>query len=114
MVLRGELWAIIYGADDDHHPDLNEASIFRETLARIEKIVSKKRIVIAATADTRKTWNDELRALPAENRLELPCERGVPAAGLLAFFHVFRKEPTSRVLLIPAHHRVNNEKIFLE
>src|SRR5262245_15247420 len=109
MVVRGQLWAIIYGEDEDQRPE-----IFHETLARVEKVVSKKRIVVVATEETGRARSEEPCALPPENCLELPCDRGTPAAALLAFFHVFRKEPTSRVLLIPAHHRVKNERSFLE
>lgn len=114
MTARGQLWAIIYGADEDQYPQLNDAHVFRDTLSRVAKVVSEKRIVVSMTPEVHALWGEELGRLPVQNRIEAPYERGVPAGALLAFFQLFRKEPTSRVLLIPANHRVREEKVLLD
>lgn len=117
MATNGALWAIIYGADEEQSEgapsDPNDPLLFRETLARVAKLVPKKRIVVAINPDLRARWASELGSLPPQNCLEAPYERGAPAAVLLAFFQVFRKEPTSRVLVIPADHRVADDKSFI-
>src|SRR5262245_37739493 len=95
MAVRGQIWAIIYGADEEQYPYLNDADIFRETLARVLKVVSEKRIVVSMTSEVHARWGEALARLPVQNRIEVPYERGAAASALLAFFQLFRKEPTS-------------------
>lgn len=117
MTAGGALWAIIYGADEEQGQDAaasaNDPLLLRETLARVAKVVSKKRIVVALNPELREKWAAELAAIPPQNCIEAPYERGAPAAVLLAFFQVFRKEPTSRILVIPAGQQLTDEKTFL-
>jgi mannose-1-phosphate guanylyltransferase len=107
MTAPGELWAILYGAGDC------EPEALGRSIERIAGLIPKKRILVVATPESCEAHRAVLAALPAKNSLFVPIERGAPAALLLSFFHLFRAQPSARVLFIPAAHQVEDEAAFL-
>jgi mannose-1-phosphate guanylyltransferase len=113
VIARGQTWAIVHGAEQrGKRSALDDALVFEHALARAGRVVGEDRVIVAASERQRELWTDQLREVPAENIVVHPHERGSPAGILLPFLRIFRREPSARILVLPANHIVIDENIF--
>lgn len=119
MTGRGQPWAIIHGAEERAGTDaerlrskLDDPLVFERVYDRMVRIVGAEHVLIAASHRLRETWAEVLADIPDHNIIDHPYERGLPAAILLPFLHIFRREPSARVLVVPADQIISEEDIF--
>jgi mannose-1-phosphate guanylyltransferase len=61
---------------------------------------------------TRASWSSADCGALEQNMIEQPYDRGSAASILLPFFAIFRREPSARVLVVPAHHTVECDDVL--
>jgi hypothetical protein len=124
MKRHDPLWAIVISmdsfADEPLIDDVDEPAVdprpietrMEETLARAARLTRSERIMVCVSKPGKKRWAERLADLPPRNVIVQPYDRGTAPAMLLPFFHVFRRDPSAKVLVMPAHHHVDDERIL--
>jgi mannose-1-phosphate guanylyltransferase len=82
------------------------------TLARASRIAPKQRIIVSISRHARKRAEKRLASHAAENIITQPFDRGTAAGALLPFFHIFRRDPMAKVLVLPTNQFVEHESVF--
>jgi mannose-1-phosphate guanylyltransferase len=87
-------------------------SLLGEALARAARIVPRKRIVVVVADEHRSLWERELQALPPENVIVQPRNRGTAAGIMLPALHVLARDPEARMAFLPSDHHVEQEEVI--
>ena len=89
-----------------------EATMLQQTVARIEPLVPRDRILIVTGADQAEATRAQLPDLPAENVIAEPCPRDTaPCVGLAAGI-VAKKDPAATMIVMPADHVIEPAEAF--
>jgi mannose-1-phosphate guanylyltransferase len=90
-----------------------EATMLQQTVARIEPLVPRDRILIVTGADQAEATRKQLPDLPARNVIAEPCPRDTgPCVGLAAGI-VVKKDPSATMIVMPADHVIEPAEAFL-
>jgi len=87
-------------------------SLLGDALARAARIVPKKRIVVVVAAEHRRFWERELEALPRENVVVQPRNKGTAAGILLPALSVLERDPGAKLAFLPSDHFVEQEYVI--
>ena len=88
------------------------ASLLEEAMDRGESVVRPRRITTIVAAQHRSWWEVPLRALPRENIIVQPENKGTAVGLLLPLLHVLRRDPDAVVAVLPADHYVREEDVL--
>ena len=86
-----------------------ESSLLEDAIGRAAKVAMPQYICSVVAAKHRRWWPDSLRALPQQNVLVQPCNRGTAHGILFALLQIQMRAPDSIVLMLPADHYVGDE-----
>jgi mannose-1-phosphate guanylyltransferase len=90
-----------------------ESTMLQQTVARIEPLVPRERILIITGADQAQATRAQLPNLPAHNVIAEPCPRDTaPCVGLAAGI-VADKDPAATMIVMPADHVIEPALMFL-
>jgi mannose-1-phosphate guanylyltransferase len=89
-----------------------EATMLQQTVARIEPLVPRDRILIITGADQAAATRAQLPDLPAENVIAEPSPRDTaPCVGLAAGI-VVKRDPAGTMIVMPADHVIEPAEAF--
>lgn len=89
-----------------------DATMLQQTVARIEPLVPRDRIIIVTGADQAAATREQLPDLPGENVIAEPCPRDTaPCVGLAAGI-VAHKDPEGTMIVMPADHVIEPADAF--
>lgn len=89
-----------------------EHSLLHDALLRARTVASPAHTCAIVAADHRRWWEPSLRALPRENIIVQPCNRGTAIGILLPLATILRRDPDATLLVLPSDHFVRNEVIL--
>ncbi|HEX7375159.1 MAG TPA: sugar phosphate nucleotidyltransferase [Steroidobacteraceae bacterium] len=84
-------------------------SLLQEALERAGRVAPPRRVCTIVAAQHRRWWSAPLAALPAENVIVQPENRGTAIGVLLPLLRLELRDPRGRVVLLPADHHVRDE-----
>ena len=87
-------------------------SLFRLALARAHAVVPHDRVLCVVATKHEQWWRRELAELPEENVIVQPMNRGTAIATLLPLLVVRSRDPSPRLVFLPADHYVEDEHAF--
>lgn len=87
-------------------------SLLGDALARAGRIAPRKRIVVIVAEEHRRFWEHELAALPPENVVVQPRNKGTAAGILLPALTVLERDPGARLAYLPSDHFVAREYVI--
>lgn len=87
-------------------------SLVGDALARAARIVPRKRIVVVVAREHRRLWGSEFAALPRENVIVQPGNRGTAAGVLLPALAVLERDPLAKLAFLPSDHFVKKEYVL--
>lgn len=87
-------------------------SLIQRTLDRALSLVPHDRVVTVVSEAHREWWEHETDALPAENVIVQPGNRGTAAGILLPLLHIAARDPAAVVVVLPSDHHVDDEEIL--
>ena len=90
-----------------------DATMLQQTVARIEPLVPRERVVIVTGADQAEATRAQLPELPPENIVAEPCPRDTAACVGLAAWIVRKKDPHGTMIVMPADHVIEPAAVFL-
>jgi mannose-1-phosphate guanylyltransferase len=88
-------------------------SMLQQTLARVERIIPRERILVIVSDGDRLDAAQQLSAWPAENIIYQPVDRGTAPGILLPLVHVSRRDPAAIVAVFPCDHFILDESTFM-
>jgi mannose-1-phosphate guanylyltransferase len=86
-----------------------ESCLLEDAIGRAAKVAMLQHICSVVAAKHRRWWPASLKALPQQNILVQPCNRGTAHGILFALLQIQRRAPDSIILMLPADHYVVNE-----
>lgn len=89
-------------------------SLLEEAILRGGRVVVKERLC-TIVADQHRQWWSECRllaALPRENLIVQPRNRGTGIGVLYSLLHIMRRDPRARLVLLPSDHYVREEDVL--
>ena len=91
-----------------------ECSLLQESLHRASTIAPRQRICAIVAEQHRQWWQPQLWALPPENIIVQPANRGTAHGILLPLLSVLERDPSAQVVLLPCDHYVADEPVLAE
>lgn len=88
------------------------ASLLDEALERARQLSSPARTVVVVAEQHRNWWKPALRALPTDNVVVQPANRGTGNGILLPLLQIIEREPGARLLILPSDHHVREEAVL--
>jgi mannose-1-phosphate guanylyltransferase len=92
---------------------LGRRSLLEHTLARVERIIPRERILVVVSTDHRQEAAPQLAHWPADNIIYQPANRDTAPGILLPLAHVSHRAPFATVVLFPADHFIVAEERFM-
>jgi mannose-1-phosphate guanylyltransferase len=92
---------------------IGRRSMLEHTLARVERLIPRERILIVVSTDHRPEVAAQLAHWPQENVLFQPLNRDTTPGILLPLAHVSHREPFATVAIFPSDHFILDEARFL-
>jgi len=90
-----------------------DATMLQQTVARIEPLVPRERVVIVTGANQAEATHAQLPELPPENIVAEPCPRDTAACVGLAAWIVRKKDSHGTMIVMPADHVIEPAAVFL-
>lgn len=87
-------------------------SLLGATLGRAQRIAPLERIVAIVAAQHRRWWESELRAIPADNVIIQPENRGTATGVLLPVLWITQREEDATIVVLPSDHFVGSEEVL--
>ena len=84
-------------------------SLVEEAIQRARQVVSLDRTCTIVAEQHAHYWRKSLRALPAENLILQPRNRGTAHGVLLCVLSILERDPLARIIFLPADHFVLDE-----
>jgi len=85
-------------------------SLLGATLERAKRIVPPERIVVIVAAQHQRWWESELEAIPADNVIIQPENRGTANGILLPLLWISQRDDDATIVLLPSDHFVKSEE----
>jgi mannose-1-phosphate guanylyltransferase len=92
---------------------IGRRSMLEHTLARVERLIPRERMVVMVSADHRYEAAQQLAQWPADNIIYQPANRDTAPGILLPLAHVSHRDPFATVALFPADHFIVEEERFM-
>jgi mannose-1-phosphate guanylyltransferase len=89
-------------------------SLLEETLERALAVTDRARTVAVVADAHRKWWSPLTAAIPAQNLVVQPRNRGTGNGILLPLLHVVNRDPDARVVILPSDHYIAREPVLRE
>src|SRR5437868_12113008 len=91
---------------------VSDKTLLEETLARLEGLIPRERILILTNAEQENAVRKLLRNFPKENIVAEPAKRDTAAAVALGTGWVAARDHAAIMLVLPADHRIANRTAF--
>lgn len=91
-----------------------QRSMLQHTLARVERLIPRERILVVVSRDHRDEVRQQLAHWPTHNVIFQPANRDTGPGILLPLMHVTRRDPEATVAVFPSDHFIKDEKRFVE
>ena len=91
---------------------VSERTLLEETIARLEDLVPRERILILTNVDQEQPVRKLLSGFPPENIISEPAKRDTAAAVALGAGWVAGRDHSATMLVLPADHLITNRKAF--
>ncbi|MGE0824368.1 MAG: sugar phosphate nucleotidyltransferase [Candidatus Binatia bacterium] len=92
---------------------IGRRSMLEHTLARVERMIPRERIVVVLSADHRPEAAPQLAHWPVDNVIYQPANRDTAPGILLPLAHVSHRDPLATVALFPSDHFILDEERFM-
>ncbi len=92
---------------------IGHRSMLDHTLARVERLIPRERILIVVSTEHRHEVSRQLNQWPTSNVIFQPRNRDTAPGILLPLAHVAQREPFATVALFPSDHFIREEKRFM-
>jgi len=89
-------------------------SLLHEALDRARALTPLSNVCAVVAAQHEQWWRPQLRELPRENIIVQPLNRGTANGILLPLLCLLERDPSARVVLLPADHHVRAEAVFAQ
>src|SRR5215510_5260501 len=89
-------------------------SMVQDTLARVERLIPRKRILVVVSRHHREEVAQQLTSWPAENIIFQPENCDTTAGILLPLAYVSYRDPLATVAIFPSDHFILYEERFME
>src|SRR5438477_7416747 len=93
---------------------LGRRSLIQATLDRIERLITRQRIVVVVSQHHQEEVTQQLSGWPAENIIFQPDNRDTAAGLLLPLTYVAHRDPLATVAIFPSDHFILQEEQFIE
>lgn len=88
-------------------------SLLQHTLARVEQLIPRERILIVVSTAHRAEVAAQLASWPTENLIFQPRNRDTAPGILLPLAHISRRDPLATVAIFPSDHFIRHEAQFM-
>jgi mannose-1-phosphate guanylyltransferase len=88
-------------------------SMLEHTLARVERIIPRERILIIVGSKDQADVAQQIRNWPVQNIIYQPANRETAPGILLPLAHISQRDPGATVAIFPSDHFVLNEPKFM-
>lgn len=92
---------------------IGRRSLLEHTLARVEQLIPRERILVVVSTDHRTEVSAQLAHWPPENVIFQPCNRDTAPGILLPLTHLSHRDPLATVALFPSDHCILREERFM-
>ncbi len=92
---------------------IGRRSMLEHTLARVELLIPRQRILIVVSQHHRDEVTQQLSHWPAENVIFQPANRDTAPGILLPLAHISHREPFATVAVFPSDHFIVQEERFM-
>jgi mannose-1-phosphate guanylyltransferase len=89
-------------------------SMLQHTIHRIEKLISKEKILVVADPDHREEVRTQLCDRPPDTLIYQPINRETAPGVLLPLAHVYNRDPEATVSIFPSDHFILEEDRFMK
>lgn len=93
---------------------IGRRSMLEHTLARIEMLIPRQRILVIVSADHQLEVAQQLAHWPQENIIVQPENRDTTAGILLPLAHIAKRDPSATVAIFPSDHFIKHENRFID
>lgn len=90
-----------------------QGSMLQQTLARVERLIPRARILVVVSRDHRDEVRQQLGHWPAHNVIFQPANRDTGPGILLPLVHVTHRDPEASVAVFPSDHFITDEDRFV-
>jgi len=87
-------------------------SMLAESLTRARAVAPNSQLCVVVAEQHRSWWQPVLAALPADNIIVQPRNRGTAIGILLGLLHIIERDPAAHVLILPSDHHVEDEYVL--
>jgi mannose-1-phosphate guanylyltransferase len=88
-------------------------SLLEHTLARVERLIPRERIVVVVSTDHQTEAAQQLAHWPADNVIFQPANRDTAPGVLLPLAHVIHRDLSATVAIFPSDHFILDEELFM-
>ncbi|MEO6596822.1 MAG: sugar phosphate nucleotidyltransferase [Planctomycetota bacterium] len=93
---------------------LGGQSLLLDTMARAQKLASRRRVVTVVARQHEQFWHRDLRDRSPDNVIVQPQNRGTAAGILLPLLAILARDAGAQVTLMPSDHFIADEPILME
>ena len=87
--------------------------MLQHTLARVERLIPRERILVVVSTDHRTEVTQQLAEWPAENIIYQPLNRDTAPGLLLPLAYLWQRAPHATVAVFPSDHSIVHEERFM-
>ena len=131
QLFKGKLWGIVLAAGEGARVRdflsqlcggsgikqfcaiIGRRSMLQHTLARVEQLIPRHRILVVVSKDHREEVTEQLSSWPAENIIFQPRNYDTAPGILLPLAHVSARDPLANVAIFPSDHFILHEDRFM-
>ena len=92
---------------------IGRRSMLEHTLARIERLIPRERILVVVSTDHQEEVTQQLAHWPTDNIIYQPTNRDTASGILLPLAHVSHRDPCATVAIFPSDHFILQEEQFM-
>jgi len=92
---------------------IGRRSMLEHTLARVERLIPRERILVVVSTDHRKEVTAQLAHWPVENVIFQPRNRDTAPGILLPLAYLSQRDPLTTVAIFPSDHFIVQEDRFM-
>lgn len=90
------------------------STLLDDALARAHRVAPPERTIVIVAADQEHHWRDALAAIPADNIVVQPRNRGTAPGILLPTLTVMSRDTDARIVCLPSDHFVADEEVLAD
>jgi mannose-1-phosphate guanylyltransferase len=89
-----------------------DRSLLQMTLARAARVAPRERHVVVVDRAHERWWSPELVALPPDNVVVQPADRGTAVGIFLSLAAIRRQDPRAQIAVLPSVHYFGREEVL--